>query len=95
MKAIGIVRKVDELGRVVLPKELRKLFNINGGAKGTGDSLEIYVEGDNIILKKYIQGCHCCGNSEDLVEYMGFKLCPKCLRDFNDAKKITDKFIGK
>lgn len=94
MKSLGIVRKVDELGRIVLPKELRDTFNIKGGAKGTGDPLEIYVDGDNIILRKYSPGCHCCGNADILVEVCGIKLCASCLEKFKNAAKYTDRLRG-
>lgn len=89
MKAIGIVRKVDELGRIVIPKELRKSFNVN-----EGDPLEIYTDGDNIILKKYTPGCHCCKNTDNLIEVLGLKLCPSCLDQFNEYRKLVDKARG-
>ncbi|WP_195264515.1 AbrB/MazE/SpoVT family DNA-binding domain-containing protein [Clostridium sp. 1001275B_160808_H3] len=58
MKSIGVVRNLDQLGRVVLPKELRKSMDIQ-----EGQPLEIYTEGEAIILKKYQPGCHCCGDT--------------------------------
>lgn len=94
MKSIGIIRKVDELGRIVLPKELRDSFNIQGGAKGSGDPLEIFTDGDNIILKKYTPGCHCCKNTDNLIEVLGLKLCPSCLDQFNEYRKMIDKTRG-
>ena len=89
MKSAGIVRKVDELGRIVIPKELRKSFNVN-----EGDPLEIYTDGDNIILKKYTPGCHCCKNTDNLIEVLGLKLCPSCLDQFNEYRKLVDKARG-
>lgn len=89
MKSTGIVRKVDELGRIVIPKELRKSFNVN-----EGDPLEIYTDGDNIILKKYTPGCHCCKNTDNLIEVLGLKLCPSCLDQFNEYRKLVDKARG-
>lgn len=74
MKSIGIVRKVDELGRIVLPKELRETFKIDHK-----DPLEIYVEGDSIILKKYAPSCVFCGNASDVVNYMDKRICKECL----------------
>lgn len=89
MKATGIVRKMDELGRIVVPKELRKVFNIN-----EGDSIEIFTDGDNILFKKYSPGCNCCSNIDNLVEVCGIKLCTSCLGKFKDAAKYTDKLRG-
>ena len=74
MKATGIVRKVDELGRIVLPIELRRTLGIE-----IRDPLEIYVDGESIILKKYTPACILCGEAGDLVEYKGKKVCRKCL----------------
>lgn len=74
MKSIGIVRKVDELGRIVLPKELRETLKIEHK-----DPIEIFVEGDNIILKKYEPACIFCGNASDVVTYMDKRVCKSCL----------------
>ena len=74
MKATGIVRKVDQLGRIVLPIELRRTLNIE-----IKDPLEIYVDDVSIILKKYQPVCVICGEAEDLVEYQGKKICHKCI----------------
>ena len=75
MKSTGIVRKVDELGRIVLPIEMRRTLDI-----AERDSLEIYVEGDSIILKKYQAACIICGNTKDLVGIEGKNVCPDCIR---------------
>lgn len=69
MKSTGIVRKVDELGRVVLPVELRR----NMGIK-IKDSLEIFVEDNMIILKKYEPADIFTGSMEDLIDYKGKKV---------------------
>ncbi len=74
MKAIGIVRKVDELGRIVIPIELRKTLDIN-----IKDALEIFTEGGTIILKKYEPSCVFCGESRDVSDYKGKKICAGCL----------------
>ena len=66
MKATGIVRKVDELGRVVIPIELRRIMNID-----VKDGLEIFVDSDRIILKKYEPSCIFTGDTEDLVYFKG------------------------
>lgn len=75
MKAIGIVRPLDKLGRIVLPKELRTVFDIDNE-----DSVEIYVEDDKIILKKYTPSCFFCHDT-DVVEYKGKHICKKCLEE--------------
>lgn len=74
MKSTGIVRKVDELGRIVLPSELRKVLNIN-----IKDPLEIYVSGDSIILKKYIPACIFCDSADDVKKFKGKNICKTCL----------------
>ncbi len=75
MKSTGIVRKVDELGRIVLPIELRRTLDI-----AERDALEIYVDEDRIILKKYLPACLFCGNARDIVDYKGKNICPDCLK---------------
>lgn len=74
MKSTGIVRKVDELGRVVLPIELRRTLDIN-----EKDALEIYVDGPTIILKKYEPACIFCDNAKNVVVYRGKNICQECL----------------
>ena len=74
MKATGIVRKVDELGRVVLPIELRRTLGIE-----VKDSLEIYVDGESIMLKPYKPACIFCGDTGDLIEFQGKKVCRRCI----------------
>ena len=79
MKSTGIVRKIDDLGRMVIPKELRKTMNIN-----KKDPMEIFVENDKIILQKYEPGCIFCGNVENTVDYKGKTVCKDCLEDTNE-----------
>ena len=76
MKSTGIVRKVDELGRIVLPVELRRTLDI-----AEKDSLEIYVDDDRIILKKYEPTCVFCGSSKDVISFKGKNICSVCLND--------------
>ena len=76
MKSTGIVRKVDELGRIVLPIELRRTLDI-----AEKDALEIYVDGSTIVLKKFRPSCVFCDSSRDLVTYKDKNICPRCLRD--------------
>ena len=79
MKSTGIVRKVDELGRIVLPIELRKTHNI-----AEKDSLEIYVDGSSIILKKYEPACIFCSNAGDVTQYKGKNICPECMKELKE-----------
>lgn len=79
MKATGIVRRVDELGRIVIPKELRRVMGIN-----VGDSLEIFTDNNNIILKKYSPFCIFCGSSEAVLSYNGKCICSKCLENIKN-----------
>jgi transcriptional pleiotropic regulator of transition state genes len=76
MKSTGIVRRVDDLGRIVVPKELRKTLNIE-----ERDALEIYTEGDQIILKKYEPTCIFCGEGKDVINYRGKNICKSCLNE--------------
>lgn len=75
MKSTGIVRKVDELGRIVLPIELRRTLDIE-----EKDALEIYVDGESIVLKKYEPSCIFCGESKAATNYRGKNVCAACLR---------------
>lgn len=76
MKSTGIVRKVDELGRIVLPIELRRNLGID-----EKDALEIYVEGSSVILKKYQPSCVFCENASDVISYKGKNICRDCLKE--------------
>ena len=70
MKTTGITRKVDRLGRVVIPMELRRTLGID-----VKDALEIYVDGDQIILKKHAPACIFCGNTKDVTRFKGKNVC--------------------
>jgi transcriptional pleiotropic regulator of transition state genes len=76
MKSTGVVRKIDELGRIVLPKELRLTLDLE-----EKDPIEIFVDGSNIILKKYEPGCIFCGNVSDITYYKGKNICNSCIDD--------------
>ena len=82
MKSTGIVRKVDELGRIVLPIELRRTLDIE-----VKDALEIYVDGAQIILKKYEPACIFCGNAKDVTNFEGKNICRDCLAEMAAAAK--------
>lgn len=80
MKSTGIVRNVDELGRIVIPKEIRNKFNIE-----IKDPIEIYVDGSAIILRKYLPNCIFCGNSKNLIFYKDKLVCSNCLKNISKA----------
>ncbi|MBR6337227.1 MAG: AbrB/MazE/SpoVT family DNA-binding domain-containing protein [Ruminococcus sp.] len=82
MKSTGIVRDVDNLGRIVLPIELRRTLGIN-----VKDSVEIYTDNDTIILRKYQQSCIFCGANESLSEYRGKMICSRCAGEINIINK--------
>ena len=81
MKATGIVRKVDELGRIVLPKELRDVLSIN-----IKNPLEIYTDGDFILLKKYEPACVFCGNAKDVKRIHDRNVCSDCIEEFKKMR---------
>jgi len=89
MKDTGVVRKIDELGRFTLPMELRRKMNIE-----VGDPLEVFVDDDCIILKKYIASDIFTGNTEDLIEYQGKKISKKTILDLAQLAgfKISEPF---
>ena len=84
MKSTGIVRRVDELGRVVIPIELRNKFNIK-----IKDPIEIFVDGSSIVLKKYEPNCIFCGGTKNLINYNEKLICEKCIGKI--AKKVENK----
>ena len=79
MKSTGIVRKVDELGRIVLPIVLRRTLDIE-----EKDSLEIYMDGPSIVLRKFQPACIFCDNEKDIVEFRGKNICPRCFKEIAD-----------
>ncbi len=85
MSGTGIVRKVDELGRIVLPIEMRRSLNID-----IKDPIEIFVDGDRVVLQKYQVSCVFCGSRVNLFEYCGKKVCSKCMRELNSL--YSEKF---
>ena len=81
MKSTGIVRKIDDLGRIVLPIELRRTLEVS-----ERDPLEIFIEDNAIILKKYQPACIFCGNAKDVTTFKGRNICPACMEEI--AKKL-------
>ena len=76
MKSLGIVRKVDELGRIVLPIETRKRLDL-----GPKHPVEIFVEKDRVVLKKYEPCCIFCGDADDVIMYKDKRICRSCLEE--------------
>ena len=81
MKATGIIRRMDELGRVVIPIEIRNQFNI-----AEKDPIEIYVDKNSIVLRKFEENCIFCGNTKDLVDYNGKLICKNCCSKIGNLK---------
>ena len=79
MKSTGIIRKVDELGRIVLPIELRRTLDIE-----ERDELEIYMENDRIILQKFEAACVFCGSSRGLIVYRKKNVCQECIKKMSE-----------
>lgn len=79
MKSTGIVRKVDNLGRVVIPIELRRNLDID-----VRDALEIFVDEDQIILKKYAPACIFCGQAKGVTQFKNKNICPSCREELAD-----------
>ncbi len=78
MKPVGIVRQIDALGRIVIPKELRRTLDISDG-----DPLEMFIEDNTVILRKYHPACIICGNAKNIVTYKGRNICPDCIREMS------------
>ena len=79
MKSTGIIRKVDDLGRIVLPIELRRMLDI-----AERDELEIFMERDQIILRKFEPACIFCGEDKKLVFHNGKNVCRECVRKLSN-----------
>lgn len=80
MKSTGIVRRLDQLGRIVLPMELRRTMDLE-----TKDPIEIYVDGESIVLKKYEPACFLCGEADDVISFKGKNICKKCIAEMTEA----------
>ena len=76
----GIARKIDDLGRIVIPAETRRLFNIH-----EGDQLGISVEGDAIVIRKLEATCTFCGTTDDVGSFKGKGVCAGCRAALRDA----------
>jgi AbrB family transcriptional regulator, transcriptional pleiotropic regulator of transition state genes len=83
MKSTGVVRKIDELGRIVLPSEIRRVFGIR-----EGDELDISVDGEQVILQKRRDLCLFCGAEAPLVDYRGRKVCENCAGELGKMGRV-------
>ena len=81
MKSTGIVRRIDNLGRVVLPVELRRTFDLK-----REDAVEIFIDNEYILLKKYVPACIFCDEASDVLEFNGKTICRNCLAKLADLK---------
>lgn len=79
MKSTGIVRRLDELGRIVIPKELRTTLGIDNH-----DPVEIFTEGENVILRKWQTRCVFCGDIKEVAEYKGKTVCKCCMEELKN-----------
>ena len=83
MRAIGCVRQIDKLGRLVLPSDIRKSLNIVNGV----DSVEFFVDDDAVIIKKYRPACIFCGSADNIIRYKNSNVCESCLDELRNGKK--------
>lgn len=81
MKSTGIIRKVDELGRVVIPREIRNQFDLT-----EKDPIEIFVDGSSIVLKKHEPNCVFCGSARNLIQFNDKLLCSSCFRKLTEIR---------
>lgn len=79
MKSTGMVRRIDSLGRIVLPIELRRVLELDEDS-----SLEIFMEGNQVILKKYEPSCVFCGEAKNVASYKGRNICEKCRKAISE-----------
>lgn len=86
MKATGIVRRIDELGRIVLPSELRRTMGIQDR-----ETLEIFVDGSSIVLKKYSPACIFCDSGRNVSVFKGKSVCARCLRQLREAPEQSER----
>lgn len=81
MKSTGIIRKTDNLGRIVLPIEIRRKLGIT-----SDDSVEIFIDEDRIVLRKYEPACIFCGNVDKVSLFKGKLLCSECINLIKKTK---------
>ncbi len=86
MKSTGIIRRVDELGRIVIPIELRNKLKI-----AEKDPIEIYVDGSSIVLKKLEETCVFCGSTKNVTKYKDKLICDKCIKNIKNLEENIEK----
>lgn len=79
MKPAGFILKIDQLGRIVIPKPIRKKYDLE-----LGDSLELFNDNDGILMKKYCMTCAFCGDDENLTKFKDKTICEKCLKEIKE-----------
>lgn len=90
MKSTGVIRKIDPLGRIVIPREIIKANDLKFTTETEyGSFMEIFIKNGDIVLRKYQPGCHCCNELDGVVEIEGLKLCKKCLNKFEKSMKLN------
>lgn len=87
MESLGIVRKIDEAGRIVLPKDFRRRLKLAPNV----DAVELFADGDQIIIKKYSQKCIFCGATEDTFEFLGQRVCKNCSENLHKVVELQIK----
>ncbi len=80
MKTPGVIRKMDDLGRIVIPFEMRKAMELD-----KGDMVEMYLQEDSLVMRKFTISCIFCGETQGLRTYEGKKICTKCIQIIKDA----------
>ncbi len=85
MKSSGIVRRMDMLGRIVVPKETRQKLSIDNG-----DSVEFYSDNDSVYIKKYSRGCLFCHSMENVLNYHGKYICDSCRKELAELAPKQD-----
>ncbi len=81
MKATGFVKKIDELGRIVIPKDIRKTLGV-----GHGDYLQFFLDGETAVLKKFGEYCAFCNSSDDVVRFKEKFICEECLKQIKSSE---------
>lgn len=84
MRPSGFILKIDQLGRIVVPKALRNQYDL-----AIGDSIEVFNDKNGIILKKYHMNCTLCGNAENLVKFKDTTICEDCLNEIKNGENAS------
>ena len=87
MESLGIVRKIDETGRIVLPKDFRRRLALEPNA----DAGELFADGDQIIIRKYAARCIFCGSSDNTIEFSGKRVCKDCSSRLSEVIRLQSK----